>query len=192
MPRHKEFDADAAVDKAMQVFWTHGYANTTPQRLVDELGIGRGSLYNAFGSKRELYERALRRYYERETARLIEVLDGPGDARGRLRAALRVVIAASLGDRDRRGCLMTNAAIELTADDELVAHLVRRAFDRQHAAFFSTVAEGVAMKEFGAETDCAAVASLLLATINGIRVLARVDPSPARLDALADTALRVL
>ncbi|KAA9165868.1 TetR/AcrR family transcriptional regulator [Amycolatopsis acidicola] len=190
MARSKGFDPDKAVDKAMDVFWANGYSGTTPQRLVEALGIGRGSLYNAFDSKHALYERALRRYYERETVRLIEVLDGTGPARERLRKALDLVVRAAL--EDSRGCLMTNAAVELGEHDEIVKHLVRRTFERQEAAFRSTVEEGRRSGEIAADADAGALAAFFLTTINGIRVLAKADPSPERLGALAETALRAL
>lgn len=190
MARSKAFDVDAAVDKAMEVFWANGFGSTTPQQLVDALGIGRGSLYNAFDSKHALYERALRRYYERETVRLIEVLDGPGPARERLRAALELVVDAAR--EDRRGCMMANAAVEFGAADEVVNHLVRRTFERQEAAFRSTIEEGQRSGEIDPAADARALASFLLTTINGIRVLAKADPDPHRLADLAGTALRAI
>jgi len=59
--RPKQFDPDVAVDKAAEVFWGKGFGGTTPQDLVEALGICKGSLYNAFGSKHELFTRGLRR-----------------------------------------------------------------------------------------------------------------------------------
>ncbi|NUW35031.1 TetR/AcrR family transcriptional regulator [Nonomuraea sp. SMC257] len=192
MARTKEFDPDAAVDKAMEMFWANGYAATTPQQLVEALGIGRGSLYNAFTSKRALYERALRRYYERETTRLLQVLDGPGPARERLRTALELLVAAAVDGRERRGCMVTNAAVELADRDEVIAHLVRRTFERQEAAFRSTIEEGQRDGDISADRDAAALAAFFLTTINGIQVLAKADPDPRRLSRLAETALSVL
>ncbi|WP_158892277.1 TetR/AcrR family transcriptional regulator [Amycolatopsis anabasis] len=192
MARSKSFDPEVAVDRALEVFWTKGYANTTPQNLVDAIGIGRGSLYNAFRGKHELYERALRRYYERETVRLIEVLDGPGPARDRLRAALDLVVDAALADTERRGCLVTNAAVEFAGQDETVDHLVRRTLDRQAAAFRSTIEEGQRAGDIDAGVDATALADFLLTTINGIRVLAKADPSPERLAHLVETTLRAI
>ncbi|NYI90248.1 TetR/AcrR family transcriptional repressor of nem operon [Amycolatopsis endophytica] len=190
MARTKTFDVDVAVDRAMEVFWTHGFANTTPQRLVDAMGIGRGSLYNAFTSKHALYERALRRYYERETVRLIEVLDGPGPAVERLRTAIELVVDSAR--KDGRGCMIANAATEFGDADEAVNHLVRRTFERQEAALRGTIEEGQRAGEIDRSADAAALASFLLATLNGIRVLAKADPDPGRLATLAGTALRTL
>lgn len=192
MARTKGFDPDAAVDAAMELFWTNGYAGTTPQQLVDAMGIGRGSLYNAFESKHALFERALRRYHEANTARLFAILDGPGTARARLRAALDMVIAAARTDERRRGCLMTNTAVEFADRDEPISGFVRATFDRQEAAFRAVVEEGQRSGEIPADRDAAALATFFLTTTNGIQVLAKVDPDPARLAALAETTMRAL
>ncbi|NUR84214.1 MAG: helix-turn-helix transcriptional regulator, partial [Nonomuraea sp.] len=68
MARTREFDTDAAVERAMDVFWSRGYAATSIQDLVEATGVGRGSLYAAFGSKEGLYEAALLRYAARSGA----------------------------------------------------------------------------------------------------------------------------
>ena len=189
--RTKSFDPDEAVAKAMEVFWRKGYARTTPQDLVDAIGIGRGSLYNAFAGKRDLFERALRRYQATETVRLIDLLDGPGSPRERVRAALTLVLDASCADSEQRGCLATNTAVELGGEDT-AGLLVRRIFDRQHDAFRGVIEEGQRAGEFSADLDSHDAANFLLTTINGMRVLAKADPRPARLAGLVDTALRAL
>jgi TetR/AcrR family transcriptional regulator, transcriptional repressor for nem operon len=192
VPRHKEFDTDAAVENAMQQFWSDGYAGTTPQRLVDALGIGRGSLYNAFGSKHELYERALTRYRDRESQRVIDALDGPGPAIDRLRDAVRVVAGSASAGGGRRGCLMTNAATELGEDDETVANLVRSTFQRQRDAFRLTLRQGQAEGTVDKARDADEMAAYLLTLLNGVQVLARVVPSAGSVDALVDNALRAI
>ena len=192
MPRHKEFDTDVAVENAMQQFWTDGYAGTTPQLLVDALGIGRGSLYNAFGSKHELYERALTRYRDRESQRVIDALDGPGPAIDRLRDVMRIVAGSAAAVGGRRGCLMTNAATELGEDDEAVANLVRSTFRRQRDAFRLTLCQGQADGSVDPTRDADEMATYLLTLLNGVQVLARVTPSAGSVDAQIDIALRAI
>ena len=74
MPRHKEFDVDAACERALDLFWRRGYEATSVNDLVDELGIGKASLYAAFGAKHQLYLAALQRYVERSGARIVTEL----------------------------------------------------------------------------------------------------------------------
>ncbi|MEU6784233.1 TetR/AcrR family transcriptional regulator [Nonomuraea angiospora] len=189
MGRPKQFDPDAAVGHAMDVFWRKGYAATTPQDLVDALGIGKGSLYNAFGSKHALFEAALSRYRDSQAAALIEMLEEPGPVKDRLRRALRLLSEMDLADPDRRGCMAVNTAAELGQADESAAQLVRRMFDRTEDAFRALVEEGRRTGEISADRDARAVGSLLLNTVVGMRLLARVADGPDRLTRVVDAVV---
>ncbi|MBF6043639.1 TetR family transcriptional regulator [Streptomyces sp. NRRL B-1677] len=192
MGRPKQFDPDAVVDKAMDVFWRKGYAATTPQDLVDELGIGKGSLYHSFGSKHALFERALERYRDTQAAALVGLLDQPGPVRPLLRSALELLIETDLGESGRRGCLAVNTATELGGRDDASTELVRRMFERTEGAFKAAVERGQRTGEFAPDRDPAAVASLLLAALVGMRVIARAQGGRERLCRVADAALAML
>src|ERR1700721_4762124 len=62
MGRPREFDTDAALEKAMRLFWAKGYEGTSVADLTKALGISRPSLYAAFGDKQSLFRAALERY----------------------------------------------------------------------------------------------------------------------------------
>jgi TetR/AcrR family transcriptional repressor of nem operon len=189
MARPKQFDPEIAVDRAMQVFWRKGYAATTPQDLVDALGIGKGSLYNAFGSKHALFERALVRYRDSQAVLLTGMLEEPGTVRERVRRVLRFLAEMDLSDPDRRGCMAVNAAAELAGSDEVAAELVRRMLDRTEGAFRALVEEGQRSGEIAPGRDAAALGSLLLSTVVGLRLLARVAEGPDRLDRVIDAVV---
>ncbi|MEO3786004.1 TetR/AcrR family transcriptional regulator [Actinocorallia sp. B10E7] len=189
MGRPKQFDPDAAVEQAMQVFWRKGYAATTPQDLVDALGIGKGSLYNAFGGKHALFERALRRYRDSQALALVEMIEEPGPVRERLRRTLGLLVELDLADPDRRGCMAVNTAAELAGTDEIAADLVRRMFDRTEAAFRALVGEGQRSGEISPDRDARALASMLLSTGVGLRLLARVATGPDRLDRVIEATI---
>ncbi|MFI6738135.1 TetR/AcrR family transcriptional regulator [Nonomuraea sp. NPDC050451] len=189
MGRPKQFDPDVAVEHAMQVFWRKGYAATTPQDLVDALGIGKGSLYNTFGSKHALFEAALGRYRDSQASALIEMLEEPGPVKDRLRRTLRLLSEMDLADPDRRGCLAVNTAAELGRADESAAQLVRRMFDRTEDAFRALVEEGRRTGEIAADRDAQAIGSLLLNTVVGMRLLARVADGPDRLTRVIDAVI---
>ncbi|MER5256041.1 MULTISPECIES: TetR/AcrR family transcriptional regulator [unclassified Streptomyces] len=189
MGRPKQFDPDAAVERAMDVFWRKGYAATTPQDLVDALGIGKGSLYNTFGSKHALFERALRRYRDSQAAALIEMLEESGPVKERLRAALWLLVEMDLADPDRRGCMAVNTAAELAGTDEVAADLVRRMFDRTEEAFSVLVEKGQRAGEISPARDARAVGSLLLTTVVGLRLMARVVEGPERLSRVIEATV---
>lgn len=189
MGRPKQFDPDVAVEQAMDVFWRKGYAATTPQDLVDALGIGKGSLYNTFGSKRALFERALRRYRDSQAAALIEMLEESGPVRERLRAALWLLVELDLADPDRRGCLAVNTAAELSGTDEVATDLVRRMFDRTEEAFSALVEKAQRAGEIDPGRDARAIGSLLITTVVGLRLMARVVEGPERLARVIDATI---
>ncbi|WP_042394367.1 TetR/AcrR family transcriptional regulator [Streptacidiphilus carbonis] len=192
MGRPKQFDPDAAVEQAMQVFWRHGYGATTPQCLVDALGIGKGSLYNAFGGKRQLFDLALRRYLDLQDATVAELLDDSGPVKERLRAALYAVAQADLADPDRRGCLALNAAMEFGRTDEAVTSQVQGMFDRFEVAFRALVEEGQRAGEIDSGRDARALAGVLVNTVNGVKLMARAGSGPERLLRIIDATVDLL
>lgn len=189
MGRPKQFDPDVAVDQAMEVFWRKGYAATTPQDLVDALGIGKGSLYHAFGSKQALFELALRRYRDSQQAALLEMLEGPETVRERLGRTLRFLAETDLADPDRRGCMAVNAAAQLGSTHREAAEVVRRAFERTEDAFTALIEEGQRAGELKPDQDARAVGSLLLNTVIGLRLMARVSEGPERLSRVIDATV---
>jgi TetR/AcrR family transcriptional repressor of nem operon len=192
MGRPKQFDPDAAVEQAMEVFWRKGYAGTTPQDLVDALGIGKGSLYNAFGSKHALFEQALRRYRDSQAVALIQMLEEPGSVKARLRKVLELLARMDLADPDRRGCMAVNTAAELAGTDETATEIVRRMFDRTEDALRALIEEGQRAGEIAPERDPAALGSLLLNTLVGLRLMARIAEDSERLNRVIDAAIDAL
>ncbi|MQY06721.1 TetR/AcrR family transcriptional regulator [Actinomadura macrotermitis] len=189
MGRAKQFDPDVAVERAMQVFWRKGYGATSPQDLVDALGIGKGSLYNAFGSKHALFELALRRYRDEQAVQLIELLERPGPVPVRLREALELLVRMDLDDPDRKGCMAVNAAAELGGVDQVATDLVRRMLERTESAFQALVEEGQRSGQIDPGRDARKLASLLLTTMIGMRLTARTADGPDRLNRVVDALL---
>jgi len=75
--RPRAFDADAALDRAIEVFWEHGYEGASLADLTDAMGINRPSMYAAYGNKEELFRRAVARYAEHDMAYAREALAEP-------------------------------------------------------------------------------------------------------------------
>ncbi|ROO89985.1 TetR family transcriptional regulator [Actinocorallia herbida] len=192
MGRPRQFDSDSAVERAMQVFWRKGYGATTPQDLVDELGIGKGSLYNAFGSKHALFEKALLRYRDSQTEALVAMLEEGGPVKERLRKVLMFLVELDLADPDRRGCMAVNTVAELGESDESAMRLVRRMLDRTEEAFRAVVEEGRRDGEIAADVDARAVGSLLLNTVVGLRLICRSAEGPERPTRVVDALLASL
>lgn len=92
MGRPRSFNDDVVSDRAMNVFWTHSYADTSPAQPPEATGVAKGSPYNAFKSKRELFDRALARFDQLVSELADEPLSRPGTTRERIRSALRFIV----------------------------------------------------------------------------------------------------
>src|SRR4051812_47605663 len=115
MGRPRLFDLDGAVSSALNVFWERGYGATTPAELLQAIGVGKGSFYNAFESKHALFEQALRRYGDDRVAGLLRWFDS-GPVRQRIEEYLERLAA----DDEKtlcRGCFAANTAAELGRRD---------------------------------------------------------------------------
>ncbi|MGK5550071.1 TetR/AcrR family transcriptional regulator [Actinomadura kijaniata] len=192
MARTREFDTDAAVEAAMQVFWSRGYEATSIQDLVEATGVGRGSLYAAFGSKDGLYEAALARYAERSVGGAAERLDRDGPVRAVLRDLLVGMVEETVADPARRGCLITNTAVERLPRDPAAGRVVGGALDRLTDAVTAALRRGRARGELPPDADVAALADFLVTTVQGLRVQGKAGADRRRLTTVVDTALRVL
>jgi TetR/AcrR family transcriptional repressor of nem operon len=192
MVRTKEFDPDAALDAALDLFWERGYEATSIQDLVDHLGIGRGSLYATFGSKHELYLKALDRYLRSRDPNPIELLNRPGPALPAVRALVRSYVEEAARDRRRRGCMIVNAAMERVPADALVTQRVQASWRELERALAAALTRAREQGELAADKDPAAIARFLLVVLQGLRVVGKAGPDPARLRDAAELALSIL
>ena len=192
MPRHKEFDREAALDRAMGAFWTKGYAATSVEDLVAHMGIQRGSLYATFGDKRSLFLSALDRYQRVVTRELFDALEAPGSGLEAIRRFFRLRVEGSL-DRSRPpGCLVTNSAVELARRDRGAAAKVGGSLAKLEAAFLRALERARAQGELAATRDVRALARFLTSSAQGLSVMAKAVPERAVLEDVVAVVLAAL
>lgn len=193
MARTKEFDPDAALQAALELFWQRGYEATSMAELVEHLGIGRASLYATFGSKHELYLKALERYERSGLTRIVQELSQPGAALPAVRAVVRRYAAEAADERLRlNGCLITNTAAELAPHDPAAARRVERNWDHLETLLHSALARAQSQGELPAGRDPLALARTLLVLMQGLRVVGKASADPARVREAAEQALALL
>jgi len=190
--RTKEFEPEKALTRAMDLFWRRGYEATSVHDLLEEMGIGRGSMYDTFGDKRALFLAALDRFEETRASRADEILEGSASAVEGIRRLFETTIEGLVSYEPRRGCLMANTAVELAPHDEQVARRISRYVRRTEDAFERALVRGRATGEIPADKDPKALAHFLVSTLHGVRVLARAGVDRAVLDDSVRTALEVL
>lgn len=181
MARIKEFDPDAVLLSALELFWERGYEATSMADLVARLGIGRASLYATFGSKHDLYLKALRRYCADADPKLLAELSAPGSALEAVRGMLRRYATEAAGERRGRGCFVVNTATELP-HDRASTRQVLASWTYLETLLAAALTRAQATGELSGERDPRALARMLLVLAQGVRVVGKVadDPAPVR------------
>jgi TetR/AcrR family transcriptional regulator, transcriptional repressor for nem operon len=190
--RTKEFEPEKALTRAMDLFWRRGYEATSVHDLLEEMGIGRGSMYDTFGDKRALFLAALERFEETRVSRADEILEGSASAVEGIRRLFETTIEGLVSYEPRRGCLLANTAVELAPHDEQIAGSISCYIRRTEDAFERALVRGRATGEIPADKDPKALARFLVSILHGVRVLARAGVDRAVLDDSVRTALEAL
>ncbi len=192
MARVKAFDEDQAIDAAVDRFWAHGYEATSVRDLADCMGIGGASLYNAYGDKRALFKQSLERYANRSMrARVARMEERHGPAAA-IRAFLAEIVDRSVKDRERKGCLLVNSALDVAPHDAELSRIVAGYLGEIRAFFRRNLEAARRRGEVARAIDVDAVSDHLLGVVLGIRVLARTGANRRTLDAVAHPALKLL
>ncbi|MFY7066930.1 TetR/AcrR family transcriptional regulator [Nocardiopsis changdeensis] len=190
MARTREFDTEAAVGRAMELFWTRGYEATSVRDLTRHLGIGQGSLYAAFGGKDGLYRAALEHYRATLAADALRALEEGADARTAIRALLTERIRIAV-DRGGQGCLAVNAACERLPQDAATRRTVRDMQDASREALAEVLRAARGRGEIAERHDPHTVAAFLVTFLNGLLVSSKITPDRS-LEPLVDVALTAL
>ena len=172
MPRPRTFEEDDVVAAARSAFWSGGYAGTSLDDLTTATGLGKGSLYGAFGDKHTLFLRALDGYCEAAVQSAREQLRGPVEgAYGRLAEFVRAHAALNTADIARLGCLMAKSAAELAGTDAQVREKVSYTLTEIHTELAGVIADAQREGTVARQADPDKSASLLLAVLRGLEAI---------------------
>ena len=191
MARPREFDENAVLDAAVQCFWSRGYEATSIRDLIENTGLTGASLYNAFGDKKSLYQRALDHYVEGSIGDRIRRCEKLPPLDG-IDAFFEEIVRRSLTDRDRKGCMLVNASLETAPHDPAFRKAVTQVLSRIETFFLTRIEGGQFEGSIGRSLPAPLLAQHLLAVLMGIRVLARVRPERALLEGAVASAMALL
>ena len=169
--RPRQFEDKEIIDAAITVFSSNGYAGTSAQNLCDVTGLGRGSLYNAFGSKQALYEQALLRSHEQTMAAQLYILAQSGLLKERLRSLLLWGIAEDLSQSEQHEAMVLFSALEMGDKDQAVSSLNQEYRQRLENSLLAVFVEGQVNGEFSRKASALEMARGFLAGYYGLRVL---------------------
>jgi TetR/AcrR family transcriptional regulator, transcriptional repressor for nem operon len=193
MARPRKFVEDQVIEAARDQFWTHGYAGTSLDDLVTVTGLGRGSLYGAFGDKHTIFVRALDEYSTRTMAAVrAELRDSTESAYDRLVGHIRSMARANATDSKRRGCLTAKSAAELAATDKAVARRVKRFLDAYQTELAETIAAAQCEGDLDGAVNPRDLAALVLTILRGMEALHKGGASSATITNTGEQAVALL
>jgi TetR/AcrR family transcriptional regulator, transcriptional repressor for nem operon len=190
MPRPKEFDPERALTKAMNLFWRLGYENTSTEALMKEMGIAKQSLYDTFGDKRSLYLKAMAYYRDQTNDQAQKMLSESPSVKDGF-AKLLYGLAAETREQHERGCLLLSANLQRDIKDTVIRDFLRDNQARVEAILVQALARAQKQQELPANADLAALARFFVATIQGMRSMARLKSDRKALEQVARVALAV-
>jgi TetR/AcrR family transcriptional repressor of nem operon len=178
---------------ARDEFWRCGYAATSIDDVVAATGLGKGSLYGAFGDKHALFLRVFEDYCTDAVSAVRGALEGPDSgAYSRLRAHVLAVARSTGSDSERRGCLLAKGTAELAASDPVVASRAKQTFDAIEDALVGCIEGAQRAGDIDASADGRRLAGLIVAVLRGIEALGKAGKSKSALRGIADTAIALI
>ncbi|MEX0311000.1 MAG: TetR/AcrR family transcriptional regulator [Tateyamaria sp.] len=173
MARPRSFDTDDALEKAMHVFWEHGYEGASLPELLDGMGLTRGSLYKAFTDKKTLFMLVLQRYERQAVQAGVEMLNDPSVPNGAERImAMFQGSYQNVVNGDNRGCLLCTAAAGPSSYDDDIAKAVSQGLGALRDGIYAAL--GASPKHATLNpAERGALADMIIAQYVGLRTMAR-------------------
>lgn len=185
----RQFDENAALAAALEIFWSQGLAATTMPDLARATGVQRGSLYNAYGDKETIFLRAFD-IYEDRFLKAVEASLTEENAGALLRAFFETAIANMTAGSPPRGCLSTKTAVDGSIASDLVHERLRMLLERLSAMLEAAFARpGVASQLTLSPPEATAV---IVTFTRGLAVMERIVGDRDFLSRTASSLTRVL
>lgn len=189
--RKRGFDEQEALQAAMELFWRQGYEGTSFADLTRALGINPPSLYAAFGPKRDLFEKALRRYMDDRIAQVELAMARPTAHEAMLDLLIgRAKIFTEPGQPF--GCMTVQAGLTSGDPGHEIAGLLSDAREETRRTVLSRLTRAASEGDLPRDTDCTVLARYVMATIDGLSIEAASGAPRAELISMAALASQVI
>jgi len=192
MARTREFDPDQALQTAISVFWEKGYFDATVDEVVRRSGVAKYGIYGTFGTKDELFKKALEQYAMDRKAGMQSVLLQKGAALPEIRRFFRDAAKVITPEGRRLGCLLCNTAMEVGSENTEFQVIVREFFADMARTFRRCLKNAVSMGQLDQSRDTAQIAAYLATEVRTILMLSRSGESRRAIQEHVKVVLSVL
>lgn len=187
--RPRTFDSDAALRRAMLVFWEKGYEATSMADLTAAMQIGAPSLYAAFGNKADLFAAALKTYKAEIGREIWDALSKAATARQAFADFLQQTAVAYARSDQPRGCMIALGVLNGDTDAIPACELLRGCRLENSTLLRARLEQGVRDGEISPSADCRQIADFYATVQHGMSITARDGATLASLQSTADAAM---
>jgi TetR/AcrR family transcriptional repressor of nem operon len=192
MARPRQFEVDGARERFLQTFWTKGYEATTVDDLCQASGLSKSSLYSSFGDKHDLLLQSLDRYVDIRLGHVRKIFLASKSLRAALVAMTSEIIDDIEAGPGRRGCFIGNCAAEMPRGDRRSMSAIRRGLATLEDIIANGLEQARTNGELKREANITALARFLVAGLQGLRLVGKVNPHRQTLQDIADNLIRVV
>lgn len=183
----KSFDHTQTLEKAMHVFWQHGFEGTSLSQLLAEMGIGKKSLYDTYGNKRQLFLKALDLYAQQSLGQVKEKLDAPGSPLDNIEA-----LFTGFQGEGCRGCFYGTNMADFDANDGEIAQRFCQHLKAFEQALTSALERAKAQGELTPAASPQEVAQMLCCLTQGTALVSRVGQCRGRQETALATVFKLI
>ena len=192
MPRTKCFKEEEVLKKAMELFWKKGYHATSIQDLVDFLGINRASLYDTFGGKKALFEKAFALYRDTNTHLTRQFLAKEANTKEGFLKLFTIAVQQIIEDKDNKGCFVVNTTTEMLPLDKSLKKTLSANKATFEDIFYQYLQKGEQEGQIKKGKNLKAIAQMLFTVYNGLKVVGKTQQKEEALMPAVHAALSVL
>ena len=189
--RYREFDEEKALKKAADVFWLKGYEAASTEDLLQAMDLNKGSMYNAFGNKRELFLKVFHWFAEQFIRNMQETFRKHTDPTKAIKEIFFGVARTVDPIQHAKGCFYVNILGEMSGMDEDLVKIARKNLLDVEALFYREINRGIDEGYIGTVTTPKALAKYLVNLWNGMSISRRLY-SRKDLEMLVEMNLKVL
>jgi TetR/AcrR family transcriptional regulator, transcriptional repressor for nem operon len=172
--RPKIFDETIALERAANLFWEKGYEATSTEDLIKVMGIQRGSFYNTFNSKKELFIKAINFHELNSFSELKKTLNESDNQVETLKMTFLSMAECGVDYEYKKGCFAGNTLIELSGIDEELANNARAHLKELESIFYHVIVRAKKNGQLKTQTESKILAKYLLTMWNGLNVTRRI------------------
>ncbi|MBB3131353.1 TetR/AcrR family transcriptional repressor of nem operon [Paenibacillus rhizosphaerae] len=192
MARSKEFDMNEVLHKAMEVFGHYGYEGTSLPLLLEGLGIARQSLYDTYGTKKDLFIKAVRHYVNEKSSAVVVHLEKTESVKEAIHGIFREIVNV-LQDKDRRKeCFILYSAIDQVPHEPEIAALFEEDRKRLERAFYEALVRAKEKQELSTDQDLQSLARYLYHSRYALTQVAKLTNDPKVLEEFTTVTLSTL